>query len=204
MPRWEEGSEERMKQAAMELFEEQGFEATTAVQIAERARVTTRTFFRYFPDKEEILFADAEPLNAALVQELRQTPDLEQPLLAVVRTLAGFDWEKLGSRDVLRRRSGMIAANPRLLERDLIKQHQMAEGFRQALHERGVDPDTAELAAGAGSQIFRTAYRKWLESTDDTDLKAITATVTSLLTGIVPAPRPPRGRRRAPATPPAK
>lgn len=188
----------------MELFEEQGFEATTAVQIAERARVTTRTFFRYFPDKEEILFADAEPLNAALVQELRQTPDLEQPLLAVVRTLAGFDWEKLGSRDVLRRRSGMIAANPRLLERDLIKQHQMAEGFRQALHERGVDPDTAELAAGAGSQIFRTAYRKWLESTDDTDLKAITATVTSLLTGIVPAPRPPRGRRRAPATPPAK
>ncbi|WP_370964604.1 TetR/AcrR family transcriptional regulator [Amycolatopsis sp. cg9] len=204
MPRWEEGSEERMKQSAMELFEEQGFEATTAVQIAERARVTTRTFFRYFPDKEEILFADADLLNAALVQELRQTPDLEPPLRAVVRTLAGYDWENLGSRDLLRRRSRLIASNSGLLERDLIKQHQMAEGFRQALRERGVDPDVAELAASAGSQIFRTAYRKWLESTDNTDLTTITDTVTSLLTDILPAARSPRGRRRAPAAPPAK
>jgi AcrR family transcriptional regulator len=204
MPRWEEGSEARMKQSAMELFEEQGFEATTAVQIAERARVTTRTFFRYFPDKEELLFADADLLTTALVQELRQTPDLEQPLRAVVRTLAGYDWEKLGSRDVLRRRSRMIASNPRLLERDLIKQHQMAEGFRQALRERGVDPDVAELAASTGSQIFRTAYRKWLESNDNTDLTTITETVTSLLADIVPVIRSPRGRRRTPAAPPAK
>ncbi|MFI5585778.1 TetR family transcriptional regulator [Amycolatopsis sp. NPDC051758] len=199
MPRWEEGSEERMKQSAMELFEEQGFEATTAVQIAERAGVTTRTFFRYFPDKEEILFADADLLDAALVQELLQTPDLEQPLRAVVRTLAGYDWEKLGSRDVLRRRSRLIASNSGLLERDLIKQHQMAEGFRRALRERGVDPDVAELAAGTGSQVFRTAYRKWLESDDNTDLTTITDTVTSLLTDIVPAARSPRGQ--VPASP---
>ncbi|UOX90736.1 TetR family transcriptional regulator [Amycolatopsis sp. FBCC-B4732] len=203
MPRWEEGSEERMKQSAMELFEEQGFEATTAVQIAERARVTTRTFFRYFPDKEEILFADADLLNAALVRELLRTPDLEQPLRTVVRTLAGYDWEKLGSRDLLRRRSRLIASNPGLLERDLIKRHQMAEGFRRALGERGVDPDTAELAASTGSQIFGTAYRKWLES-DDSDLTTITDSVTSLLADIVPAARPPRGRRRAPAAPAAK
>ncbi|KDN21792.1 TetR family transcriptional regulator [Amycolatopsis rifamycinica] len=199
MPRWEEGSEERMKRSAMELFEEQGFEATTAVQIAERARVTTRTFFRYFPDKEEILFADADLLSTALVQKLRETPDLEKPLRAVVRTLAGYDWEKLGSRDLLRRRSRLIASNSGLLERDLNKQHQMAEGFRRALCERGVDPDVAELAASTGSQIFRTAYRKWLESDDDTDLTTITDTVTSLLADIVPADRTPRGRRRAPA-----
>lgn len=204
MPRWEEGSEERMKQSAMELFEEQGFEATTAVQIAERARVTTRTFFRYFPDKEEILFADAALLDAALVRELLQTPDLEQPLRAVVRTLAGYDWEKLGSRDLLRRRSRLIASNPGLLERDLIKQHQMAEGFRRALCERGVDPDIAELAASTASQIFRTAYRKWLESSNSTDLTTITDTVTSLLADIVPVARSPRGRRRAPGAPPAK
>ncbi|MFG1642844.1 TetR family transcriptional regulator [Amycolatopsis sp. NPDC049252] len=198
MPRWEEGSETRMKQAAMELFEEQGFEATSAVQIAERARVTTRTFFRYFPDKEEILFADADHLNEVLVGELLQTPDLTQPLQAVIRTLTGYDWEALGSRETLHRRSRMIAANPRLLERDLIKQHQMADGFRRALCERGIDPDVAELAAGTGSQIFRTAYRKWLEGQDDTDLTTITGTVLSLLTTIVPSARPPR--RRTPAT----
>ncbi|MEU0791843.1 TetR family transcriptional regulator [Amycolatopsis sp. NPDC005961] len=177
-----------MKQAAMELFEEQGFEETTAVQIAKRARVTARTFFRYFPDKEEILFADAHVLDEALVQELRQTPDLTNPLEAVTRTLAGYDWEKLGSRDIQHRRAQMIAANPRLLERDLIKQHQMADGFRRVLCERGIDPDIAELAAGTGSQIFRTAYRKWLESNDNTDLTTITETVMSLLSAIVPWP----------------
>jgi AcrR family transcriptional regulator len=200
MPRWEEGSETRMKQAAMELFDEQGFEATSAVQIAERARVTTRTFFRYFPDKEEILFADADLLKEVLVGELLQTPDLTQPLQAVIRTLTGYDWESLGSREALYRRSRMIAANPRLLERDLIKQHQMADGFRRALCERGIDPDIAELAASTGSQIFRTAYRKWLEGQDDTDLTTLTETVLSLLTTVVPPARSPRGRRRAPAT----
>ena len=67
----EHGTEERLKQSAMELFDEQGFQNTSAVQIAEHARVTTRTFFRYFADKEEILFADADVLCSALVEELR-------------------------------------------------------------------------------------------------------------------------------------
>jgi AcrR family transcriptional regulator len=186
MPRWEEGSAERMKQAAMELFEEQGFEATSAVQIAERARVTTRTFFRHFPDKEEILFADANALSEVLVRRLMETPDLANPLEAVVRTLAGYDWAHLGSREALRRRGRMIASVPGLLERDLIKQHQMADGFRRALSERGVEPDIAELAANAGTQIFRTAYRKWLDGTDSTDLATITETVMDLLAAIAP------------------
>ena len=90
MPRWEHGSEERLKQAAMELFDEQGFDDTSAVQIAARARVTTRTFFRYFPDKEEVLFAETDALNEALVQELFQADDVTEPLQAVIRTLAGF------------------------------------------------------------------------------------------------------------------
>jgi AcrR family transcriptional regulator len=206
MPRWEHGSEERLKEAAMELFEEQGFEDTSAVQIAKRARVTTRTFFRYFPDKEEVLFADADALNEALVQELLQTTDVTEPLQAVTRTLAGFDWEKLGSRESQHRRGAMIASNPELLERELIKQQQMADGLRGALRRRGIAPDIAELAANAGIQVFRTAYRQWLEGDDDTDLTTMTETVMSLLATIVPVARrsgtdpSPRGRRRAAAT----
>ncbi|MFG1605266.1 TetR family transcriptional regulator [Actinoplanes sp. NPDC049265] len=186
MPRWEQGSEERMKQAAMQLFQQQGFEATSAVQIAKLARVTTRTFFRYFPDKEEVLFADAAALNEEIIQELLRTDDLTQPLRVVTRTLAGYDWEKLGTREVMLQRRRLIASNPRLLERDLIKQHQMADGLRRALCERGIDPDIAELAANTGSQVFRTAYRQWLESSDHTDLPAITESVMSLLAAIVP------------------
>ena len=83
----------------MELFDEQGFQNTSAVQIAKRARVTTRTFFRYFSDKQEILFADADMLSTALVQEILQATDVVEPLQAVTRTLAGFNWESLVSQN---------------------------------------------------------------------------------------------------------
>ena len=169
----------------MELVEQQGFEATSAVQIAERAGVTTRTFFRYFPDKKEIFFADSEALNEALVQELLQAGDLSRPLRAVISTLAGHDWEQLGSREMLRRRSQVIASNPALLERDLIKQRRMADGFREALCERGIDPEIAELASDTGSQVFRMAYRRWLESDEDTDLPTIVENMVSLLAAVV-------------------
>jgi AcrR family transcriptional regulator len=187
MPRWEHGSAERLRQAAMELFGEQGFEETSAVQIAERARVTTRTFFRYFPDKEEVLFADADALNEALVRELLESADVDDPLRAVTRTLAGFDWDKLGSRESQRERNALIAANPRLLERELIKQQQMADGFGDALRRRGVDPDVAELAANVGTQLFRTAYRQWLHGAGDRDLATVTGDVMSVLATIVTA-----------------
>jgi AcrR family transcriptional regulator len=170
----------------MELFEEQGFQETTAVQISKRARVTTRTFFRYFSDKEEILFVDAERLYAALVQEMLGANDVAEPLLAVTGTLARFDWESLGPRESQRRRDAMITSNPELLERDLIKQQQMADGFSGALARRGVDPETAELAAQVGVQVFRTAYRQWLQAGDGADLQSITGSVMSLLAGIVP------------------
>ena len=170
----------------MELFDEQGFEGTTAVQIAGRARVTTRTFFRYFPDKEEVLFADAGALNEALVQELSETADVAEPLLAVARTLAGFDWGKLGSREIQRRRDAMVAANPGLLERELIKQQRTADDLGDALRRRGVDPDIAGLAAAVGIQVFRTAYRQWLAGDDDTDLTTRTEAVLGLLATIVP------------------
>ncbi len=81
------------------------------MQIAERARLTTRTFFRYFADKQEVLFADEEVLRAALVRELHQAPDVAEPLRAVTRVfLAEFDWEGLAPRESLRRREAMIAS----------------------------------------------------------------------------------------------
>ncbi len=170
----------------MELFEERGFQDTSAVEIAKRARVTTRTFFRYFSDKQAILFVDAEQLGAVLVQEILRATDVADPLQSVTRALAGFDWKSLGSRESQRRRDAMIAANPDLLERDLIKQQQMAGAFSGALQQRGVDPHVAELAARVGIDVFRAAYRQWLAADDDADLAAITETVMSTLARIVP------------------
>ncbi|BBY47304.1 TetR family transcriptional regulator [Mycolicibacterium arabiense] len=186
MPRWEHGSEDRLKQAAMELFDEQGFANTTAVEIANRARVTTRTFFRYFSDKQALVFADAESLRAALVERILQATTVAEPLQTVMGALAGFDWESLGSRDVQRQRGAMIDANPDLLERELIKQQQMADEFRRALEQRGVAAHVAELAADVGIQLFRIAYRRWLAADHgEAGLHRFVDEVTSTLAGLV-------------------
>jgi AcrR family transcriptional regulator len=187
MPRWEHGSQERLVQAARELFDEQGFEHTSAVQIAQRARVTTRTFFRYFPDKQSILFVDADLLRTALLRGIHDAADVTEPLGVVARVLVEFDWEGLGPRETQRRRDAMITSNSELLERELNKQQEMAEAFGDALRQRGVEPQAAELAARVGIQVFQTAYRRWLAADEATDLATTMAASMSTLAAIVPA-----------------
>ena len=186
MPRWEHGSEERLKKAAIELFDEQGFEKTSVVEIAKRARVATRTFFRYFSDKREVLFAHEDALRAALVEKILQAPDVAEPFQLVTGVLAEFDWESLGSRESQRQRHAVIAANPGLLERDLIKHHSSAAEFSDALRQRGVDPAVARLAAVVGIEVFFTAYRQWLEADEKADLPTISERMVSCLAAIVP------------------
>ncbi|GLY03800.1 TetR family transcriptional regulator [Actinoplanes sp. NBRC 101535] len=171
MPRWEVGSEERLKKATMELFAEQGVEATSVVEIAKRAGVTTRTFFRYFPDKRDVLFADAESLLEALVGRILEA-DVSRPFPAVIEVLAGFDWSAMGWQSQ-RRRHAIIAANPELHERDLMKRDAIASAFTGALRQRGVEAGTAQLASRVGSQVFFTAYEKWLTAEDETSLASV-------------------------------
>jgi AcrR family transcriptional regulator len=187
MPRWEHGSEDRLKKAALELFAEQGFEDTSTIEIAARAGVTNRTFFRYFSDKREVLFAESDGLRTMLVEKLRQAPDVTEPLQAITRVLAEFDWENLGPRDIQRRRHAVIAANPELLERDLSKQHIITVEFADVLRERGLDADVAQLAARVGVQVFLTAYGDWLETGDEADLATVSEKVTSLLATLLPS-----------------
>ena len=186
MPRWEHGSEDRLKKAAIELFDEQGFENTSVIEISERARVTTRTFFRYFSDKREVLFAGSDELRAMLVEKILQAPDVGEPLKVVTAVLSEFDWESLGSRNSQRQRQAVIAANPELLERDLSKNHSIAVGVMDALRQRGVDADIARLAAHVGIQLFCTAYIHWLEAGVKSDLALMSESAMSLLASIVP------------------
>jgi AcrR family transcriptional regulator len=186
VPRWEHGSEERLQEAALELFEEQGFESTSVGEIAERARVTTRTFFRYFPDKREVLFARADRLRDALVDRMLRAPDVEEPLEAVVGVLAGFDWEGQG-RESQRRRQAVIAANPELRERDLIKHEDIAVAFADVLRGRGIDPEIAQLASRVGAQVFRVAHEQWTTAVGEADLAAIAQDVLSRLGSLTPA-----------------
>ena len=89
-----------------------------------------------------------------LVEQILQAPDVGEPLQVVIGALSEFDWENLGSRNSQRKRQAVIAANPKLLERDLIKNHSIAAGFMDALRQRRVDADIARLAAHVGIQLF--------------------------------------------------
>ena len=74
MGRWKPDARGRLEQAAFELFTERGFEQTTVAEIAERAGLTERTFFRYFADKREVLFAGADALQELFVSRRRRRP----------------------------------------------------------------------------------------------------------------------------------
>ncbi|MGP3536427.1 TetR family transcriptional regulator [Microbacterium sp. RD1] len=192
MPRWEAGSKERLQRIALQLFAEQGYENTSAVEISKRAGVTTRTFFRYFADKREVLFSQADGLRAALVEDVLRAPDVDEPFRVVLSVLAAYDWETEGPRDDQRLRSEVIAANPELLERQLMKQHTIALAMADALAQRGVDEDLARLATHLGVQVFLEEYARWLAASDDTDLGMISEKVLALLSAMIPQAAPTR------------
>jgi hypothetical protein len=139
-----------------------------------------------------------------LVEKIFQAPDVGEPLQVVTGVLSEFDWESLGSRNSQRQRQAVIAANPELLERDLIKNHSIAVGFMDALRRRGVDADIARLAAHVGVQLFFTAYVHWLEAGNKADLALMSENVMSLLASIVPTNATPPSSRQKSARVPAK
>src|SRR3954462_12695722 len=83
MGRWEPGGRGRLEQDAMELYVERGFENTTVAEIADRAGLTERTFFRHFSDKREVLFSGSAQLGELLAQRVVEAPESVGPLDAV-------------------------------------------------------------------------------------------------------------------------
>src|ERR1041385_6936491 len=83
MGRWEPNAQSRLRQAAMYLYAERGFDQTTVAEIAERAGLTERTFFRHFTDKREVLFAGSERLEELLVRTVTEAPASLAPLDAL-------------------------------------------------------------------------------------------------------------------------
>ncbi|MGD0706526.1 MAG: TetR family transcriptional regulator [Trebonia sp.] len=188
MPRWEPGSTERLQVAALELFAEQGFEATTVEEIAARAGVTRRTFFRHFPDKREVLFAGSvtDAPETALVAGIAEADKALIPLQMIAAAIAAYDWDGFAPRARQRQRQAVLTANPGLMERELIKYEAVAVAFADALRQRGVDASAARLAADAGIAVLRTAYGRWLAASDDhADMGQIIADVVATLQSVV-------------------
>lgn len=164
MGRWEPNARGRLEQAALELYSHRGFDQTTVAEIAQRAGLTERTFYRYFADKREVLFWGEDALRDLFVQTVAGAPDHAGPLDAVAAGLKviGILFEGR-PREQPRQRQEVIAANTALQERELIKLAKLASGIAEALRQRGVAQPAASLAAETGVSIFKIAFDRWVD-----------------------------------------
>jgi AcrR family transcriptional regulator len=171
MARWEPGARERLVLAAVDLFAEQGYDATTVAQIAERAGVTKSTFFRHFPDKHELLTAGQQTLSRLLAEGIAEAPDTATPLEAVAAGLARAS-NAMGpmNHELAPRLKAVVAANVELQERDALKSVGLAAAMTDALLTRGVPSPTAHLAAEVGVLAFKQGYAQWLRARPDATL----------------------------------
>ncbi|GAA2292584.1 TetR/AcrR family transcriptional regulator [Streptomyces kunmingensis] len=171
MARWQPGATQRLVVAAVDLFTEQGYDATTVAQIAERAGVTKSTFFRHFSDKRELLVAGQETLSRLLADGIAEAPASAGPLQAVAAGLERAS-SAMGpaNRELGPRLAAAVAASTELQERDALKSVGLAAAMTAALIARGVPDPTAHLAGELGVLAFKRGYAQWSESDrDDTE-----------------------------------
>src|SRR4051812_14296406 len=119
MARWEPNAEGRLREAAMELFLELGYQHTTVADIAERAGLTSRTFFRYFSDKREVLFVSAGASKHPLADAPEPPPAAAPPMAAIAAALDAAANRIGADRERSRARQSVIDSSAELREREL-------------------------------------------------------------------------------------
>jgi AcrR family transcriptional regulator len=170
MSRWEPNARGRLERAALELYLERGFEQTTVEEIAMRAGLTERTFFRHFADKREVLFGGQSALQELMVSTVASAPDSAAPIDAIAAALEAAGAVLQERRDAARQRQAVIAANAELQERELIKLASLASAMADVLRRRGVKDPAASLTAEAGIAVFKIAFERWVSDTSQRDL----------------------------------
>ena len=173
MGRWEPNARGRLERAAVELYIERGFEQTTVAEIAQRAGLTERTFFRHFTDKREVLFWGAASLEALFVDAIAETPAAAAPLDAVAAALQTAALLMQEREEEVRMRQRIIAANVELGERELIKLASLASAMAGALRARGVGEPAAGLTGWAGIAVFRIGFDRWIAEAGARTLSAV-------------------------------
>jgi AcrR family transcriptional regulator len=175
MSRWKPDAHGRLMGAAIELFDERGYDATTVAEIAERAGLTKRTFFRYFSDKREVLFSGADQLQRLWLEGIAGAPADATPLAVVTAGLDPVAEMFTERHEFAQIRARIIEANPELQERELIKLQNLAGAVERALVERGVSANAALLAAQSGVTVFHVAFAHWVEQDDPTAFRRLIA-----------------------------
>lgn len=170
MGRWEPDARGRLIQAACTLYGERGYEQTTVAEIAERAGLTERTFFRHFADKREVLFAGGEELQELLVSAVADAPRRLAPIDAAAAGLQAIGAVLQERREFACERQAIIASSAELRERELIKLASLASALAEALRARGVDEPAASLTAEAAIAVFKVAFERWVAEAEQREL----------------------------------
>lgn len=173
MGRWQPDARARLQQAALALYGERGYEQTTVAEIAERAGLTKRTFFRYFADKREVLFWGSELLEQRMVAAVEMAPGSASALdlIGVALDSAAERFEEV--REFAGPRHRIIASSPELRERELIKAASLAAAMARALGARGFDDTAATLAACTATTVMHVAFEQWVDDPNQTPFKQI-------------------------------
>ncbi len=185
MSRWEPNAMGRLEQAALDLYQERGFEQTTVTEIAERAGLTERTFFRYFADKREVLFGNQDRLRTIYVSTIGTAPASATPLDAVAAALQAAIPVFRERHELIRQRQAVIAANPELQERELLKQAALTSAMADALRSRGVSDLAASIAEEVGAITCKIAFDRRVSESDEQDLSRLLRASLDQLKGIV-------------------
>lgn len=201
MGRWQPEPGKRLMRAAFELFEEHGYDNTTVAEIAARAGLTKRTFFRHYADKREVLFAGFSPLEGVMAAAVAGAPGEATPLELIGVALEAAGGFFGGAPDLARRRRRIVAAYPELQERELIKLSDLAVALAQQLRARAINDSTATLAAEAGVTVLRVALERWTDEHGEDDLGSLIRGSLDELRAVVAGADPPTRRRTPPAAP---
>jgi AcrR family transcriptional regulator len=174
MSRWEPDAADRLERAALELFTEQGYAATTVPQIAARAGLTTRSFFRHFADKREVLFYYEREFPAVVASVIADVPDSVSPVELVLQSLEVLTAHRFNDwRTSLIARRAIVQAEGHLRERELLKLSVLGDAIRQGLLDRGIDDSTASWLAPMTVMIFDRSLNRWLDDEAGESLQKI-------------------------------
>jgi AcrR family transcriptional regulator len=190
MARWQPDSRERLERAALDLFVEQGFGETTVPQITARAGLTTRTFFRHFTDKREVLFANEGDIPELAARMIAEAPAALSPMEVIQTGLETVAAELFaGDAEHYRKRRTVIESDDGLRERELHKLATLTDAIRTGFDERGVDALTSTLIAHATVTVFSVSIDQWLHRDDDVALSAILPRTLEAFRSVLADPR---------------
>ncbi|WAE70924.1 TetR family transcriptional regulator [Streptomonospora nanhaiensis] len=164
MARWNPGTQGRLEQAALELFTDHGYDNVTVARIAERAGITRRSFFRYFPDKREVLFGGSERLSAAVAQAVLAADADDAPVTAVFSAFSQVGARLADYVDHAAERRAVIETSPDLQEGDRTKLADLAGAVGDALVQRGVEPGSARIVARVAAVFYQEAFERWVDA----------------------------------------